>query len=176
MVALATWLVAASVPGPSVAPARGGDRAYVAATGAIQPTVTAELGLALQQGGSAPASPSDRPLAKPTQGTVKSVSTTAPDALTAAPPSRATALSRPAAPATPAPVIPAPATPAPPTPAPPTPAPEAPLPSRAAPTRTVANQATPGARGPGATPHRVRQSPGQTSPGLLGGLLQILGL
>src|SRR6266851_2850371 len=86
IVALAAWLVAASMPGPNVAPARSGDRAYVTATGAIQPTVTAELGLALQQGGTAPAPPSDRPLAKPTQGTVRSVSTTAPDALTAPPP------------------------------------------------------------------------------------------
>ena len=180
MAALATWLVAGSTPGPelprvAVAQPHSATRAYVATGGAVQPTVTAELGLALQQGGATPASPGDHPLTKPT-GSVKSVSATAPDALTAAPPSRATALSRPSAAATPAP---APAAPT--TPGPTTLLPATPQAAHAAPTRTSAapagvNHAAPAAPAPRATQRRAQQSSGQTNPGLLGGLLQILGL
>jgi hypothetical protein len=185
MAALATWLVAGSVPdsklaGVAVAQPHSATRAYVATGGAVQPTVTAELGLALQPGGATPASPGDHPLTRPT-GTVKSVSAAAPDALTASPPSRATALSRSSAATTPAPPPAAPALAAPTTPAPTTLLPATPQAAPAAPTRTSttpagANHAAPAAPAPRATQRRAQQSSGQTNPGLLGGLLQILGL
>jgi hypothetical protein len=181
MAALATWLVAGSMPGPklarvTVAQPHSASRAYVATAGAVQPTVTAELGLALQQGGATPASPGDHPLAKPTQGTVKSVSATAPDVLTAAPPSRATALSRSSAATTPAPAPAAPTTPAPTTLLPVTPPPPHAAPNRTSTTPAGANHAAAAAPAPRATQRRAQQSSGQTNPGLLGGLLQVLGL
>jgi hypothetical protein len=181
MAALATWLVAGSVPDPklagvAVAQPHSATRAYVATGGAVQPTVTAELGLALQQGGATPASPGDHPLTKPTQGTVKGVSAAAPDALTAAQPSRATALSRSSAATTPAPVPAAPTTPAPTTLLPAMPQPAHAVPNRTSTTPAGANHAAPAAPAPRATQRRAQQSSGQTNPCLLAGLLQILGL